>query len=96
MYSYFDSTTAVTPFGLIFVAAIIAAWYFARRNAATTYVAPSHVDLLVPLTIITGLIGGTIVAMFILSSYFSCVTRPHDTLDMRQPSANLNKTIFFT
>jgi len=64
MYSYFDSTTVVTPFGLIFVAAIITAWLFARRNASTTYVDPSHVDLLVPLTIITGLIGGTIVAMF--------------------------------
>lgn len=64
MYSYFDSTAIVTPFGLIFVAAIVAAWLFARRNASTTYVDPSHVDLLVPLTIITGLVGGTIVAMF--------------------------------
>jgi phosphatidylglycerol:prolipoprotein diacylglycerol transferase len=64
MYSYFDSTTIVTPFGLIFLAAIFAAWLFARRNASTTYVDPSHVDLLVPLTIITGLVGGTIVAMF--------------------------------
>jgi phosphatidylglycerol:prolipoprotein diacylglycerol transferase len=64
MYSHFDSTNWVTPFGLIFVAAIIAAWFFARRNASTTYVDPSHIDLLVPLTIITGLIGGTIVAMF--------------------------------
>jgi phosphatidylglycerol:prolipoprotein diacylglycerol transferase len=64
MYSYFDSTTVVTPFGLIFVAAIIAAWFFARHNASTTYVDPSHVDLIVPVTIITGLIGGTIVAMF--------------------------------
>ena len=64
MYSYFDSTAIVTPFGLIFVAAIVVAWLFARRNASTTYVDPSHVDLLVPLTIITGLIGGTIVAMF--------------------------------
>ncbi len=64
MYSYFDSTTIVTPFGLIFVAAILAAWFLARRNASTTYVDPSHVDLLVPLTIITGLIGGAIVAMF--------------------------------
>ena len=64
MYSYFDSTTAVTPFGLIFVGAIVAAWFYARHNATTTYVDPSHIDLLVPVTIITGLIGGTIVAMF--------------------------------
>ena len=33
MYSHFDSTSWVTPFGLIFIAAIFAAWFFARRNA---------------------------------------------------------------
>ncbi len=64
MYSHFDSTHWVTPFGLIFIAAIFVAWFFARHNASTTYVEASHVDLLVPVTIITGVIGGTIVAMF--------------------------------
>ena len=64
MYSYFDSTTWVTPFGLIFIAAIFVAWVWARRNAATTSVDPSHVDLLVPVTIIVGIAGGTIDAMF--------------------------------
>lgn len=64
MYSHFDTTNWVTPFGLIFIAAIFVAWFYARHNASTTYVDPSHVDLLVPVTIITGVIGGTIVAMF--------------------------------
>lgn len=64
MYSHFSSTDWVTPFGLTFIVAICVAWYFARRNAATTRVDPSHVDLLVPITIIVGIIGGTVVARF--------------------------------
>lgn len=64
MYSHFSSTDWVTPFGLIFIAAILAAWYFARRNAALTGIDPSHVDLIVPITIIVGIAGGTLVAMF--------------------------------
>lgn len=64
MYSHFDSTSWVTPFGLIFIAAIFTAWLFARRNATLICLDPSHVDLLVPITIIVGIIGGTIVAIF--------------------------------
>lgn len=64
MYSHFDSTHWVTPFGLIFIGAMFTAWIFARRNAATTGIDASHVDLLVPITIIVGIAGGGIVAMF--------------------------------
>lgn len=64
MYSHFDSTSWVTPFGLIFIAAIFTAWLFARRNATLIRIDPSHVDLLMPITIIVGIIGGTIVAIF--------------------------------
>lgn len=64
MYSHFDSTTLVTPFGLIFVAAIFTAWFFARRNAAATHIDPSHVDLIVPITIVVGIAGGAVVALF--------------------------------
>lgn len=64
MYSHFDSTSWVTPFGLIFIAAIFTAWLFARRNATLICIDPSHVDLLMPITIIVGIIGGTIVAIF--------------------------------
>lgn len=64
MYSHFDATSWVTPFGLIFIAAIFTAWFFARRNATSVRIDPSHVDLLIPITIIVGIIGGTIVAIF--------------------------------
>jgi phosphatidylglycerol:prolipoprotein diacylglycerol transferase len=63
MYSHFSSTEWVTPFGLIFIGAMFMYWFFARRNAATTYVDPSHVDLIVPITIIVGIAGGTVVSM---------------------------------
>jgi len=64
MYSHFDATSWVTPFGLICIAAIFTAWFFARRNATSVRIDPSHVDLLIPITIIVGVIGGTIVAIF--------------------------------
>ena len=64
MYSYFDATTRVTPFGLIFITAIFVSWYWARRNASTTYVHPSHVDLIVPISVIVGIAGGTAIAVF--------------------------------
>ena len=64
MYSHFDSTAWVTPFGLIFIAAIFAAWFFARRNASAIHIDPSHIDLIVPITIVVGIIGGTVVATF--------------------------------
>ena len=63
MYSYFASNHWVTPFGLIFVTAIFVAWFFARRNASSTYIDPSHIDLLLPITIIVGVAGGTLIAM---------------------------------
>ncbi|MDH5455786.1 MAG: prolipoprotein diacylglyceryl transferase [Gammaproteobacteria bacterium] len=65
MYPHFDSTTWVTPFGLIFLAAIFTAWFFARRNARAISLDPSHVDLLIPITIIAGVAGATVVAMLL-------------------------------
>ena len=64
MYSHFGATSWVTPFGLIFIAAIFTSWFFARRNATAVHIDPSHVDLILPITIIVGVIGGTIIAMF--------------------------------
>lgn len=62
MYSHFDATSWVTPFGLIFIAAIFTSWFFARRNATAANMDPSHVDLIVPITIIVGVLGGTVIA----------------------------------
>jgi len=63
MYSHFDSLTWVTPFGLIFLAAILAAWWLARRNANSVNMDGSHVDLLIPITIIVGIAGGTLLSL---------------------------------
>lgn len=64
MYSHFSSSDWVTPFGLIFVTGILIAWYLARRNAAMAHIGASHVDLIVPITIVVGVAGGTLVAAF--------------------------------
>ncbi|MGB5334429.1 MAG: prolipoprotein diacylglyceryl transferase family protein [Woeseiaceae bacterium] len=63
MYSHFDSFTWVTPFGLFFLAAIMAAWWLARRNAVSTGIDGSHVDLLIPVTIIVGIAGGVALSL---------------------------------
>ena len=63
MYSHFDSNIWITPFGLIFVTAIMAAWAFARRNAALSGIDASHVDLLMPVALIAGVAGGTVIAI---------------------------------
>ena len=63
MYSHFSPDSWVTPFGLIFIGAIFVAWLLARRNATSIAIDASHIDLLMPITIVTGLIGGTLVAL---------------------------------
>lgn len=64
MYSHFDSNSWVTPFGLIFIAATMTAWALARRNASASNIDGSHIDLLFPISLIVGIAGGTVVAMF--------------------------------
>jgi phosphatidylglycerol:prolipoprotein diacylglycerol transferase len=63
MYSHFDSDVWLTPFGLIFLFAILVAWFYARFNARLSGIDGSHIDLLVPVTIMVGLAGGTLVAI---------------------------------
>lgn len=63
MYSHFNSYDWVTPFGLIFLAAIFVTWWLARRNAISIRVDGSHVDLLIPITIITGVAGGILLSL---------------------------------
>ncbi len=63
MYSHFDSNTWVTPFGLIFLFAIVVAWLLARRNAVSVNIDGSHIDLLIPVTIIFGIAGGTLLSL---------------------------------
>jgi phosphatidylglycerol:prolipoprotein diacylglycerol transferase len=63
MYSHFDSNIWLTPFGLIFVVAILTAWAYTRRNATISGIDGSHIDLLMPVAVIVGIAGGTVVAM---------------------------------
>lgn len=53
----------VTTFGVLFVAALLVYWLLARRNATAIGIEPSHIDLLLPLAIIGGIIGGTLLSM---------------------------------
>ena len=64
MYSHFDSDIWITPFGLIFLCAIFSAWLYARHNAVARGIDRSHVDLLLPISVIVGVAGGTVVAIF--------------------------------
>jgi len=48
----------------MFITAIIVAWAYARRNAAFCNIDVSHIDLLMPVTLIVGVAGGTVVATF--------------------------------
>jgi len=63
MYSHFDSNVWVTPFGLIFIFAILAAWVLTRRNAMAANIGGSHIDLLMPIAVIVGIAGGTVIAV---------------------------------
>jgi phosphatidylglycerol:prolipoprotein diacylglycerol transferase len=63
MYSHFDSNIWVTPFGLIFIVALVTAWAYTRRNATISGIDASHIDLLMPVAVIAGIAGGTVVAM---------------------------------
>lgn len=63
MYSHFDTLTWVTPFGLLFLAAIVTAWWLARHNAVSNSIDGSHIDLLIPVTIITGVAGGMLLSL---------------------------------
>ena len=62
MYSHFDSINWVTPFGLIFLSAILVSWWLARRNAISISIDGSHIDLLLPVAVIVGMVGGALLS----------------------------------
>jgi prolipoprotein diacylglyceryltransferase len=63
MYSHFNFTDWVTPFGLIFIGAIATSWCLARRNAMAINIHGSHIDLLIPLSIMVGVAGGAVLSL---------------------------------
>ena len=62
MYSHFDSINWVTPFGLLFLSAILVSWWLARRNALAINIDGSHIDLLLPVAVIVGMVGGALLS----------------------------------
>lgn len=61
---YHDGTeNLVTTFGVLFVLSLGVCWFFARRNASRIGIDPSHIDLLLPMSIIGGLVGGTLLSL---------------------------------
>ena len=62
MYSHFDSINWLTPFGLIFLSAILVSWWLARRNAVLVRIDGSHIDVLLPVAIIVGIAGAALLS----------------------------------
>lgn len=63
MHYHEGTENLVTTFGILFVAALLAYWWLARRNAIRVGIDGSHIDLLLPLSIVGGIIGGTLLSL---------------------------------
>lgn len=63
MFSNFTQTGAVTPYGALFVAALLTCWWLARRRAQAFGLHSSHVDLALPIAVLGGIGGGLLLAM---------------------------------
>lgn len=63
MHYHEGTENLVTTFGVLFVAALLAYWWLARRNAQKIGIDPSHMDLLLPLSIVGGVVGGTLLSL---------------------------------
>jgi phosphatidylglycerol:prolipoprotein diacylglycerol transferase len=63
MHYHQGTEDLVTAFGVLFVAALLVFWWLARRNAVKTGIDPSHIDLLLPLAIVGGIIGGALLSL---------------------------------
>lgn len=62
MHAHLSHTDSVTVFGALFIAGLLTNWWLARRNAPGVGLDPSHIDLLLPLALVGGIAGGTVVA----------------------------------
>ena len=63
MYSHFGNLDWITPFGVFFVLAASACWWLTRRNATLLGIDGSHIDLVLPMSIIAGLAGGVLLSI---------------------------------
>ena len=57
MYPHLPGPSWATPYGVMLVLALAAAWMWARRRASSAGMDASYIDLLVPLALIVGSLG---------------------------------------
>ena len=57
MYIWTDASRIATPWGVAFVCALLVTWFWSRRNAARKGLDTSHIDLLVPLALMLGIVA---------------------------------------
>lgn len=55
MHPLIGSQFWVTSYGLVLVVALVACWWLTRRNALNAGLDPSHIDLIFPLSVASGL-----------------------------------------
>ena len=63
MHYHQGTENLVTVFGVLFVAALLAYWWLARRNILKVGYDASHMDLLLPLCVLGGVAGGLLLSM---------------------------------
>ena len=56
MYATLGDQDWASSYGLVLVIALITCWWLARRNAKTAGIDPSHIDLLLPATVVAGIV----------------------------------------
>jgi phosphatidylglycerol:prolipoprotein diacylglycerol transferase len=62
MHYHEGTENLVTTFGVLFVVALLAYWWLARRNVVKVGYDASHMDLLLPLCVVGGIIGGLLLS----------------------------------
>ena len=62
MHYHEGTENLITVFGVLFVAALLAYWWLARRNVIKVGYDPSHMDLLLPLCVVGGITGGLLLS----------------------------------
>ena len=63
MHPHIGNQDWMASYGVVLVLALVTCWWLTRRNAATVGLEPSHIDLVFPLSIATGLATGVLMGM---------------------------------
>lgn len=63
MHYHEGTENLITVFGILFVVALLACWWLARRNVVMAGYDASHMDLLLPLCVVGGITGGLLLSL---------------------------------